>query len=526
MAKRILIVGAGTAGWITACYLARMLSADKPDGVAITLVESDEIPTVGVGEGTFPSIRKTLARIGLDEAVLVRDANATFKQGIRFVNWRHDPAVDASDQYLHPFQVAQQHSDMDLLPYWLLGAAGSSSWDDASSVQKRVIEARRAPKLLEHENYGAPLNYAYHFDAVRFAVVLRKHGEALGVRRVIDTIDTVNLDADGAIANVVGRASGAMTADLFIDCSGFGATLIGKALESPFTSYRDQLFCDRAVTMQVPNPRADTPIASCTISTAQEAGWMWDIDLSERRGIGYVYSSDHTSDDRAEAVLRRYIGSAAEDLTARTLRFEAGFRRTQWIKNCVAIGLSAGFIEPLEATGIGFAEIAALILANLFPWSGEYEVAARLFNQQMQRRYEHVIDFIKLHYCLSERQDSSFWSDNRAPGSVSATLADKLQRWRTRPPSFLDIDTSYDIFTEHNWQYVLYGMGFRTDIRERAGALRYMTEARAEFADIQRQGQYALQIMPDHRALIEAVRVRGFGAKGAPLASLRAGGGR
>lgn len=524
--KRILIVGGGTAGWITACYLAKMLSADQPGGASITLVESEEIGIIGVGEGTFPSIRKTLARIELDEGLLVRGANATFKQGIRFDHWRHAPADDPTDSYFHPFQVVQQHSDMDLLPYWLVGLAGPAKWEDVSSVQKRVVEASRGPKLVEQEDYAAPLNYAYHFDATRFAAVLRDHALSLGVRRIVDTIDAVTLAEDGSIACVTGRASGELTADLYIDCSGFRAALIDGALGSRFSSFRDQLFCNRAVAMQVPYDRPDAPIASCTISTAQEAGWIWDIGLSERRGIGYVYSDDHTDDARAEEVLRAYVGPAGRDLPIRRLQFEAGFRRAQWVKNCVAIGLSAGFIEPLEATGIGFAEIAALILANLFPWSGEMDAAARQFNAQMARRYQHVIDFIKLHYCLSERQDSTFWTDNRARGSMSDALVDKLDRWRTRPPSFLDVDLSHDIFTEHNWQHVLYGMGYRTDLSGRAGALRFYEDARAEFAEIRRQGDYALTVMPSHRDLVRAAATRGFGPNRQPTRTVQQAGPR
>jgi len=510
MSKRVLIVGGGTAGWITACYLARMLSADRPGGVSITLVESEDIGIIGVGEGTFPSIRKTLAGIGLDESTLIREANATFKQGIRFDGWVHGLAAAPDDSYFHPFQVAQQHSDIDLLPYWLLGVAGKAKWEDVSTVQKRVVGQMRGPKLITHADYAAPLNYAYHFDAVRFGAVLREHALAQGVRRLVDTVESVALSEDGAIGHLNCRKSGRLDADLYIDCSGFRAELIGKALKSSFSSYRSQLFCDRAVTIQLPYEQPGAAIASCTIATAQEAGWTWDIGLQERRGLGYVYSSDHTSDEAAERTLRSYIGARADGLEARRLSFEAGFRKVQWEKNCVAIGLSAGFIEPLEATGIGFAEIAALILANLFPWSGDNERAARQFNDQMAQRYEHVIDFIKLHYCLSQRTDSPFWLDNRAADSISDALRDRLDRWRFRPPSFLDIDLNHDIFTEHNWQYILYGMGFRTDLSGRASALRFADEAKAEFEDIRQQADYALTIMPRHRDLVQNVVEGGF----------------
>ncbi len=510
MTKRLVIVGGGAAGWITACYLARMLSADLADGVQITLIESEDIGILGVGEGTFPSIRKVLNLIGLDESVLIRDAGATFKQGIRFLNWRHAPQTDAGDEYFHPFQNQSQETGLDLLPYWLLGVAGEARWADINTVQRRAVDACLAPKLITHENYAAPLGYAYHFDAVAFARVLRTRAIAQGVTHVVDTVDEVRLTDDGAIDCLVGRKSGEVRADLYVDCTGFRSQLIGQALGSPFKSYRDQLFVDRAVALQVPYDRPDAPIASCTISTAQENGWTWDIGLSARRGVGYVYSSAHTSDDRAEQVLRAHIGPASEGLPARILKFEAGFRPVQWRKNCVAIGLSAGFIEPLEATGIGFAEIAALTLSNLFPWSGDHETSARQFNHHMAQRYEHVIDFIKLHYCLSQRTDTAFWRDNCAPESISDGLKDRLDIWRHRPPSFLDVDLGHDIFTEHNWQYVLYGMGYRTDMSHRRGALRYFDEAREQFAELRRQGDNALRLLPRHRDLVDQVCAEGF----------------
>lgn len=510
MVKNVLIVGGGTAGWITAAYLARMLSSSAPGGIAVSLLESADIGIIGVGEGTFPSIRKTLKRIGVDEAELVRECSATFKQGIRFADWRFAPGQGKPDHYFHPFQVTGQTQGLDLLPYWLLGCAGDVNWDEVNTVQKRVADEARAPKLITHEDYAGPLNYAYHFDAVKLAGLLRKTAIGLGVRHIVDTIEEVRLTPDGSIDRLMGRASGEMKADLYIDCTGFRAQLIGDAMKVPFGSRRGELFTNRALAIQVPYDLADQPIPSYTISTAHEAGWTWDIGLDNRRGVGYVYSTDHTSDERAEEVLRGYIGKAADGLAARTLNFEPGFRRTQWRKNCVAIGLSAGFIEPLEATGIGFAEIAALILTNLFPWSGEMEVPAKQFNDMMAKRYDHVVDFIKLHYCLTERRDSDFWRDNVAPGSISDSLQDRLDRWRHRPPSFLDVDLNHDIFTEANWQYVLYGMGYRTDLSAQAGAFRFSEDAKREFADIRRQGDYALTIMPKHRDLVTQVAMSGF----------------
>jgi len=515
LAKRIIIVGGGTAGWISAAYMARMLSANLETGVQISLIESPDIGTIGVGEGTFPSIRKTLSRIGLSETELIRAANVTLKQGIRFVDWRVPPANGRSEHYLHPFQIAEQSSGMDLLPYWLAGVAGDRSWADVSTVQASVVYNSRAPKLITHADYAAPLNYAYHFDAVEFAAVLRRRALEQGVKRIIDTVDEVRLTPDGAIAGLLTRENGEQTADIYIDCTGFRAQLIGKALNIPFQSLQSELFTDRAVAIQVPYDTPNANIPSYTISTAQEAGWTWDIGLTNRRGTGYVYSSSHTTDERAERVLRNHIGPQAEGLDARIIKFEPGYRHIQWHKNCVAIGLSSGFIEPLEATGIGFAEIAAVIFCGLFPWTGPVDLGASQFNAQMDQRYRGVADFIKLHYCITQRRDSDFWSDNTEAASISDGLAARLEQWRYRPPSFLDIDLKHDIFTEHNWQYVLYGMGFKTDLGDRHGALRFFEDARAEFADIQRQSAYALKIMPRHRDLIEQVRQTGFTPKSA-----------
>jgi len=513
MMKRVIIVGGGTAGWLTAGYLAKRLGADLPGGVAITLVESKEIGILGVGEGTFPTIRKTLATIGVEEAEMIRRCGATFKQGAKFAHWRHAPGTGRHDHYLHSFQSTEDRGGLDLLPYWLLGLAGDENWDEVNTPQKKASDAHRAPKLPTHPDYVAPLNYAFHFDAVTLAQLLRDQGIANGVTHLIDTVEEV-LTGDDGIAGVRTAANGVLTGDLYIDCTGFRAELIGKALGSPYRSCRDVLFCDTALAIQVPYATEDAPIASYTISTAQEAGWIWDIGLDQRRGIGHVYSSSHTDDARAEAVLRDYVGPAAERLETRKIRFEGGYRETNWVKNCVAIGLSSGFFEPLEATGIVFAEVAAALVANFFPWAGDFETSARQFNHIMRRRYERTLDFIKLHYAISQRRDSDFWRDNVDPSTSRDSLHELLDRWRFRPPTEMDIDTNIDIFTEPSWQYVLYGMGWKTDLSAKSGVYRYHDDARAAFADVQRQADYAIRTLPSNRQLVQYAQTAGFGPQG------------
>jgi hypothetical protein len=411
---------------------------------------------------------------------------------------------------------------MDLLSYWLLGVAGQNvNWDEVSTPQKRVADAGLAPKLIDHPHYEAPLNYAYHLDTLKLAALLRKQGVALGVQHVVDTVDAVNLTEDGSIRSVTCRDRGELQADLFIDCTGFGAKLIGAALRVPYTSCRSVLFCDTTLAIQIPYERPDTPIASYTIATAHESGWIWEIGLDGRRAIGNVYSSDHMDDARAERLLRNYGGGAAQEVTPRKIRFAAGYREINWKKNCVAIGLSSGFFEPLEATRIVFTEMAATLLCNLFPWGGDLEVAAKQYNQITRRRYERTLDFIKLHYCLSERRDSRFWLDNVDSASIPESLQELLRRWQHRPPGLTDIDPNVDFFRESSWQHVLYGMGYKTDLRSRAATLRNHDEARAAVADISHRAALACRTLPTNRELIATVRARAFGGPEAGASKVR-----
>jgi tryptophan halogenase len=507
--QNVLIVGGGTAGWLTACFLARTLGTAS-GGVQITLVESPEIGTIGVGEGTFPSIRGTLAAIGIDEGRFIRECHATFKQGIQFVDWVRPRGSAGAGHYFHPFSMpSQRRGSPELLPYWLLGGAGQGvPFAGAVTMQKGVADACHGPKRTDEGDFLGSLNYAYHFDAVRFAALLCEHGRSLGVGHVLATVERVELAADGAIACVVTAQAGALSADLYIDCSGFRATLIGAALGAPFRAVDDTLFVDRAVAVQVPYATPDAPIPSYTISTAQEAGWIWDIGLHQRRGTGYVYSSRHTDDTRAEQVLRNYLGAAGEGLTTRQIRLKVGYRETQWVKNCVAVGLSGGFLEPLEASGIGLIETAAYLIGHLFPFDGDTEPVARHFNAFMKTRYERIVDFLKLHYCLTQRRDHAFWRDNADPAGIPAALRDKLAMWASRPPHRLDFITDLEMYPPSSWQYVLYGMEFQTDLAAGRAALTRMDEARQEFRMIAQLTPRACADLPSHRKLIEFFRNR------------------
>ncbi len=502
--RKVLIVGGGTAGWLTACYLANTLGTAKTGGVDIALIESPEIGIIGVGEGTFPTIRATLKAIGIDEATFLRECHATFKQGILFPDWRAK-----GETYFHPFDPPfYNREEVDLVPYWLLQDADKRlPFAEAVTFQKPVADARRAPKWRHDRDYDGPLNYAYHFDAVRFAGLLSRHGQAMGVRHLTGTVRDVRLSEDGGIAAIDTPEHGDLSADFFIDCTGFRSELIGKALKVPFRPVRSTLFADRAVTAQVPYARADAPLASYTVSTAHEAGWTWDIGLNSRRGIGYVYSSDHATDEQAEQTLRAYIGPG--DYAVRHIRFEAGYRERHWVKNCLCVGLSGGFLEPLESTGIVLIESAINKFAEFFPYDGPVNVSAAMFNDLITTRYETIIGFLKLHYCLSQR-DEPFWRDNAAAETIPERLKDLLARWAYRPPSRFDFIIDNESFAHFSYQYILYGMDFRTDFAAARASFNDSEKAERLFADLRGFGQNATRQLPDHRALIEAVHAGGF----------------
>ena len=509
--RSILIVGGGAAGWLTAAYLAKYLQVSSHGPLEITLVESPDIGVIGVGEGTFPTIRTTLKFLGIDEAQFMRCTSATFKQGIRFTDWAKTPQGGVHSHYFHPFEAPYYSEGAGLTPYWLLqDEATRPPFAQAMTFQNRVAEAKRAPKRPHEGDFSGPLNYAYHFDAVRLAEVLADRARELGVRHVQDRVTRVALGADGAIDHVDLQAAGMLKADLYIDCSGFRAELISGALKVPFRSIRERLFTNRAVTCRAPYERADGPIESNTISTAHEAGWTWDIGLYGGRGVGYVYSSDHISDDAAEATLRAYVGKrAGADLSARLIGFEPGYRERPWTRNCVAVGLAGGFLEPLESTGVLLIEVAIAMIAELFPHNGPIDGPARRFNELMTVRYENIINFLKLHYCLS-RRDEPFWKDNTEAASIPERLRDLLEQWRFRPPGRFDFILDLESFAFFNYQYILYGMGFKTDLSAGRSDFPNVGEADRLFAKIRQFGERAALDLPAHRALIQQIHHSGF----------------
>ena len=458
----IVIVGGGTAGWLTAGVIAARHQGRRPHGFSVTLVESPNVPIIGVGEGTWPTLRSTLRKIGVSETDFFRECDAAFKQGARFNRWT---TGEADEGYYHPLMLPQGFARLNLVPHWLEN--GDDSFCDAVTPQGRICDQGLAPKTIATPEYEGLANYAYHLDAGKFSKFLTRHCvEKLGVRHVLADVSEVVQAANGDVACVKTADGQAIDGDLFIDCTGFKALLIEGAMKVPFRDCNDVLFCDTALAVQVPYADPSDPVASHTISTAQSAGWIWDIGLPTRRGVGHVFSSSHVDADHAERELRDYIGPAAKDLTVRRIPIRSGHRETFWKGNVVAVGLAAGFLEPLEASAIVLIELSAKMIAEQLPPNRDVmDVIARRYNDTTAYRWGRIIDFLKLHYTLTKRTDTDFWRDNTRAETIPDRLQGLMELWKYQAPWLHDeFDRAEEVFPAASYQYVLYGMGYRTDV--------------------------------------------------------------
>jgi tryptophan 7-halogenase len=462
--KAVVIVGGGTAGWLTAGIIAARHQAKlKAGGFSVTLIESPDIRIIGVGEGTWPTMRSSLEKMGVSETDFFRQCDAAFKQGGKFSGWTTGAA---DDSYYHPLMLPQGFSQLNLVPHWAQDGRGRS-FCDFVTPQGQLCDAGLAPKMITSPEYRASANYAYHLDAGKFAPFLARHcAEKLGVRHVLANVVQVNQSESGDIESVLTPQAGEISGDLFIDCSGFSALLLGKTLGVGFKDCGDILFCDTALAVQIPYETPDAPMASQTNSTAQESGWIWDICLPTRRGIGYVYSSRHSSEEAARETLQRYIGPQHRDVPVRKIPIRSGHREIFWKNNCIAVGLAGGFLEPLESSAIVLVELSAKLLAEQMPANREImDIVAKRFNDVTMYRWGRIIDFLKLHYVLTRRTDTAFWRDNVDPATVPERLKELLRLWKYQSPWFFDeFDRLEEVFPAASYQYVLYGMGFQTEV--------------------------------------------------------------
>lgn len=510
--RHVVILGGGSAGWLTAGVLAAEHGGPGADDLRITVIESPDVPIIGVGEGTWPTMRDTLRRIGVSEADFIRECEGAFKQGSQFVNWTD---AGPNDTYYHPFHLPGGYDEADLIGGWRQHHPGAQ-FDHLVCAQPPLCDANKGPKQFATPEYASVANYAYHLDAAKLGGFLRKHCVArLNVRHVPDLVTEVLSRDNGDIAALRTREHGDIAGDLFIDCTGLRALLIGQHLGEPLLPQQHLLFNDRAIPTQVAYADPRAPIACQTISTAQKFGWIWDIGLQGRRGIGHVYSSAYGSEQDAHDALVRYIvqtGGREQDITwVPRVRIEPGYRLRPWRNNCVAVGLSSGFLEPLEASSLVLVELAAAMIADQFPATRDtMDILAGRFNDTFRYRWERVVDFLKLHYVLSRRDDSDYWRDHRREESWPERLRDLLALWRYQPPSRYDLYRIEEVFPWASYQYILYGMGFVP--QGRAGTAHTAAIQRAErcFRQTAEQTARMLAALPGHRELIDHIRARGL----------------
>ncbi len=490
--RKITIVGGGTAGWMTAALLSQLF---KGGGFDIRLIESDEIGTIGVGEATIPAIRNYHALAGLDQVEMIRATQATFKLGIEFVDWRAP-----GTRYIHGFgKIGQDLLWLHPHQFWLKYAArGQAKHFDFYALNCLAARDNRFA-LPDTRNPGSPLadlDYAYHFDASLFAKFLRGHAEARGVTRIEGRIIGVETRADdGHVDHVVLADGRTVDGELFIDCSGMRALLLGGAMGVGYEEWSHWLPCDRALAVPC---ESVSPLTPYTRSTARAAGWQWRIPLQHRIGNGHVYSSAHVSDEAAADVLMANLdGKPLAD--PRPVRFTPGRRHKAWERNVVGIGLASGFLEPLESTSIHLIQTAILRLVALFPGAGFDPVDVAEYNRQTAFEFADVRDFIIAHYKVTDREDTPFWAYVKHM-EVPDSLSERLELFRSSARFFGQ--QKAELFREESWVQVLLGQGLpakhdpMVDLIPDADALRYLRDIEDVIADTAGR-------MPDHAAFIE-----------------------
>ncbi len=487
--RDIVIVGGGSAGWMTAAALANVVRG----GCRIVLIESTAIATVGVGEATIPPIRHFNWQLGLDENAFLAAARGTFKLGIAFVDW-----VRPGHRYFHPFgRIGDDFDSVSLHQYWLRERARGSPvpLEDYAMAWILARGGRFGRPLTDPAMVLSSFDYAYHFDASLYGRYLREYAEKRGVRRIDGKVTDVKLRGeDGSIEALQLEGGERICGDLFIDCSGFRGLLIESALKVGYESWQRWLPCDRAVAVGCALGE-DLPPYTC--ATARPAGWQWRIPLQHRMGNGHVYCSEYVSDDEAAAILLGSLGG--EPLgDPRPLRFTAGIRHELWSRNCVAIGLSGGFLEPLESTSIHLVQSAITRLLALFPDRDFDPMLAREFNRASRFEYERIRDFLVLHYHAQQRQEP-LWRYARSM-EIPELLQLKIEHFRNGGRILFD---PAELFQKNNWLAVLAGQQVLSERYHPLVDLRRRNDAAKILEQMRRAMEQAALSLPTHRQYIE-----------------------
>ncbi len=464
----ITIVGGGTTGWIVAAYLNKRYQWSPATRRAskITVIESPEIGTIGVGEATVPTLKSTLQFLQISEAEFIERADASFKLGIWFDDWNRDEN-DQPVGYLHPFTggttLSGLHPGFGFKKFGFPSRPNATDQDyvRAISMAREAADAMRGPRALNGPTFRGALQYAYHIDAGKFAKFLTEVCVARGVNHIQDNVVGVNKDERGYISSLTLKENGDWPVELVIDCTGFKGLLIKEAMGEQFESYSDYLLNDRAIPIQIQH---DDPqkIASVTTSTAMQAGWSWRIPLSSRVGTGYVYSSAFKKDDEAIEELKGKLDGRADGADPHVIKMRVGRMRRSWVKNCVAMGLSSGFLEPLESTAIMSVELQVRWLLYYMPTLDFEEPLLENFNNTCSGLYDEIRDFLCIHFSQSTRDDTPYWKAVRHEAKKSDVLKYQLELWKNTLPGPMDQRTNM-IFSHWSVSCLLMGKNFYRD---------------------------------------------------------------
>jgi tryptophan halogenase len=482
--KKVVIAGGGTAGWCAAAGLSRLMGPL----LDITLIESADIGIIGVGEATIPTVRTFHTLIDVDEQDFMKATNATFKLGIAFENWAHD-----GDRYFHSFGTIGKSPWMAPFHHlWL--EARSQGFGGSLDDYSLELKAAWAGKFQIHKNL--PISYAYHFDAVLYGKYLRRLSEGAGVKRIEGEIVAVQQQPQTDFITALTLASGEVVeGDLFIDCTGFRGLLIEQTLKAGWEDWSHWLPTDRALAVQT---HSDGPIMPYTRAIAHGDGWRWRIPLQSRVGNGMIYSSAYLSDDEAEARLKALLDEPMAN-EPRLVKYRTGRRKTVWAKNCIAMGLSSGFIEPLESTSIHLFQRSVLHLVQNFPFFGINDLLVAHYNDLSLKELEYARDFVILHYKLNARTDSAFWKD-RAAMSVPDNLQERIDLFRSSGVAF---QGAGELFRVDSWVQVMLGQGLEPEAWHRLGALMNREQADGVFDGLKKTVDHFVAQMTTHDAFIK-----------------------
>jgi tryptophan halogenase len=504
MVKKIIIAGGGSAGWMTASYLATHL-----EDIEITLIESSDVPVVGVGESTIVPMVNFMKSLGQSEQDWMPHCDATFKSAIRFKNYysTEEPA------FWYSFEPMPNIADRPLNRYWHNKHLVRPEFADRHTFFDFCFATPEICRQMKTTRSIFPEGPAYHLDAGLLGAYLAKLGVQRGVERIIDNISQVNLAEDGSIRSISRENGPDLEGDLYIDCTGFRSLLMDKTIKEPFDNYYDYLFNNKAVAIRYPYEDKEAEMFSYTNCTAVSSGWIWQIPLYGRIGAGYVYCDKFQEPDDAERELKEFLGyERTKDLPVKHIDIRVGKHRRTWVKNCIAVGLSSGFIEPLESTGLFIIQLQAETIGHLLKGRNDYNVAdVAIYNKIQDDLYTGVRDFLVCHYALTERTDTAYWRAVKNEMKIPEALADLLRFSRMTIPDLPIIRQIYrpnfgDYSFTDGWQSILVGMNHLPfDFNQFQGSgpfedaiIRNMRQADAFNAELQRFRTVELPKLPSH----------------------------